>query len=163
MIFLYLTIYQPAERVNRKPLCAAGRFCYTVGKKGGDPMLGAIIGDIAGSVYEFSSIKTKEFPLFGDRRGHRCRFTDDSAMTLAVAGALLEAAEGGGELSAAAVRWVQRVGRKYPDAGYGGTFVRGSAGDGFSPAAAAAVSGSALRIFPFSSMDGTSVRLCFIP
>ncbi len=87
-------------------------------------MFGAIIGDIAGSVYEFSSIKTKEFPLFGDRRGHRCRFTDDSAMTLAVAGALLEAAEGGGELSAAAVRWMQRVGRKYPDAGYGGTFIR---------------------------------------
>ena len=87
-------------------------------------MLGAIIGDIAGSVYEFSSIKTKEFPLFGDWQGHGCRFTDDSAMTLAVAGALLEAAGEEGGLSACTVRWMQRVGRKYPDAGYGGTFRR---------------------------------------
>ena len=32
-------------------------------------MIGAIIGDIAGSVYEFGGIKTKDFPLFGDYRG----------------------------------------------------------------------------------------------
>ncbi len=87
-------------------------------------MIGAIIGDIAGSVYEFHSIKTKDFPLFGDYRGEKCRFTDDSAMTLAAAGALLEAAEEGGELSACAVRWMQKVGRRYPNAGYGGSFIR---------------------------------------
>ena len=87
-------------------------------------MFGAIIGDIAGSMYEFSSIKTKEFPLFGDWQGHRCRFTDDSVMTLAAAGALLEATGEGSGLSGCAVRWMQRVGRRYPNAGYGGTFVR---------------------------------------
>ena len=87
-------------------------------------MIGAIIGDIAGSVYEFGGIKTKDFPLFGDYRGEKCRFTDDSAMTLAAAGALLETAEEGGDLSACAVRWMQLVGRCYPNAGYGGTFVR---------------------------------------
>ena len=87
-------------------------------------MLGAIIGDIAGSVYEFGGVKTKDFPLFGDYRGEKCRFTDDSAMTLAAAGALLETADEGSELSANAVDWMQRVGRRYPDAGYGGTFVR---------------------------------------
>ena len=34
-------------------------------------MLGAIIGDIAGSVYEFGGIKTKDFPLFGDHGGQK--------------------------------------------------------------------------------------------
>ena len=69
-------------------------------------MLGAIIGDIAGSVYEFGGVKTKDFPLFGDYRGEKCRFTDDSAMTLAAAGALLETAEEGSDLSANAAGWV---------------------------------------------------------
>ena len=40
-------------------------------------MLGAIIGDIAGSVYEFNNIKSEDFPLLEDR----CFFTDDSVMT----------------------------------------------------------------------------------
>ena len=37
-------------------------------------MLGAIIGDIVGSVYEWHPIKTKDFPFFADN----CFFTDDS-------------------------------------------------------------------------------------
>ena len=48
-------------------------------------MLGAIIGDIVGSVYEWNNIKTKEFPLF--REG--CSFTDDTVMTIATADALM--------------------------------------------------------------------------
>lgn len=40
-------------------------------------MLGAIVGDIVGSVYEWHNIKTKEFPLFRDD----CFFTDDTVMT----------------------------------------------------------------------------------
>ena len=49
-------------------------------------MLGAIYGDIVGSVYEFNNIKTKEFALF-------CKgsdFTDDTVMTVAVANALMK-------------------------------------------------------------------------
>ena len=87
-------------------------------------MIGAIIGDIAGSVYEFDGIKTKDFPLLRPRRGVKCRFTDDSAMTLAIAGALLEASEEGKEPSDCAVRWMQQIGRRYPRAGYGGSFLR---------------------------------------
>ena len=45
-------------------------------------MLGAIVGDIVGSVYEWNNIKTKNFPLFRED----CFFTDDTVMTCAVAG-----------------------------------------------------------------------------
>ncbi len=48
-------------------------------------MLGAIIGDIVGSAYEFHNIKTKDFPLFSDRS---C-FTDDTILTCATAEWLL--------------------------------------------------------------------------
>ena len=44
-------------------------------------MLGAIIGDIVGSIYEFSNIKTKDFPLFGKH----CDYTDDSILAIATA------------------------------------------------------------------------------
>ena len=52
-------------------------------------MVGAIIGDIVGSKYEFRNIKTKEFPLIS--KG--CTFTDDTVMTVAVARAILTAME----------------------------------------------------------------------
>jgi ADP-ribosylglycohydrolase len=74
-------------------------------------MLGAIAGDVIGSVYERYPIKTTEFPLFHPA----CRFTDDTAMTIAVANAILEGADYAASLKA--------FGRKYPNAGYGGTFI----------------------------------------
>ena len=49
-------------------------------------MIGAIIGDIAGSTYEFHSIKTKDFPLFAPGSNA----TDDSLMSIAVASALMQ-------------------------------------------------------------------------
>ena len=48
-------------------------------------MMGAIVGDIVGSVYEWHNIKTKDFPLFRDD----CFFTDDTVMTCAVAEAVM--------------------------------------------------------------------------
>lgn len=53
-------------------------------------MIGAIVGDIVGSVYEWHNIKTKEFPLFQDR----CFFTDDTVMTIAVAEGLMRGGRG---------------------------------------------------------------------
>ena len=44
-------------------------------------MVGGILGDIAGSVYEFRNIKTKEFPFLTPQKG----YTDDSILTLATA------------------------------------------------------------------------------
>ncbi|HHU18615.1 MAG TPA: ADP-ribosylglycohydrolase family protein [Clostridiales bacterium] len=76
-------------------------------------MLGAIIGDIVGSVYEWNNIKTKDFPLFRDD----CFFTDDTVMTIAAADAIMN---GGGldDFIDAYKKW----GRLYPDSGYGGRF-----------------------------------------
>lgn len=76
-------------------------------------MLGAIIGDIVGSVYEFSNIKTKEFELFKPD----CRFTDDTVMTCAVADAIMN---GGSEKDF--ILSMKKYGRMYPHAGYGGRF-----------------------------------------
>ena len=75
-------------------------------------MLGAIIGDIAGSMYESKKyrIKTKDFPFFGKY----CRFTDDSVCTVAVADILLH--------DLPTVETMQKWCRRYPNAGYGGNF-----------------------------------------
>ena len=83
-------------------------------------MYGAILGDMIGSPYEFDkSPKKKEFPLFIPSS----RYTDDSAMTIAVAEALLDTLEKDREVrKEAMVRSMQKWGRKYPYAGYGGTF-----------------------------------------
>lgn len=76
-------------------------------------MLGAIIGDIVGSVYEWNNIKTKDFPLFSKK----CFFTDDTVMTIAVVNALLN---GGAEDNF--IDSMKQIGRLYPDSGYGGNF-----------------------------------------
>lgn len=73
-------------------------------------MLGAIIGDIVGSIYEFVPHKSKVFPLFSSRS----MFTDDTVMTLAVAEALLN---GGTEQDYIAA--MRRLGKLYLDCGYG--------------------------------------------
>ncbi len=78
-------------------------------------MMGAIIGDIVGSVYEWNNIKTKEFPLFQDK----CFFTDDTVMTIAVAEGLMNGGEKDDFIDA-----MKKYGRMYPDAGYGGRFGR---------------------------------------
>lgn len=83
-------------------------------------LMGAIGGDIAGSEYEFDPIKTKAFPLFSSR----CRFTDDTVMTLAVAKALVEsdAHENVEEFKKVLVETMHEFGRRYPKAGYGVRF-----------------------------------------
>ena len=83
-------------------------------------MYGAILGDIIGSPYEFErGPKSKEFPLFIPRS----RYTDDSVMTIAVAEALMETLDKPvWERRDAVIRSMQKWGRKYPKAGYGGRF-----------------------------------------
>lgn len=84
-------------------------------------MIGAILGDVVGSVYEFDNIRTKEFPLFDKE----CFFTDDTVMTVAVAEALLhfDKVRDTEEFKRVLVKTMHKYGRKYPDAGYGGRFL----------------------------------------
>ncbi len=83
-------------------------------------MIGAIIGDIAGSRFEWHNIKTKEFELLT----HRCSFTDDTVMSLAICEALMRSKTDYHDLSEQAVSCMQEVGRPYPGCGYGGHFRR---------------------------------------
>ena len=76
-------------------------------------MLGAIVGDIVGSVYEWGNIKTKDFPLFRED----CFFTDDTVMTCAVAEAIMNGGQKDDFIDA-----MKKYGRMYPDAGYGARF-----------------------------------------
>ncbi len=73
-------------------------------------MLGAIAGDVIGSVHEYISTKTTDFPLFDPR----CFFTDDSVMTIAVARAILTGQP--------YIEPVREIGRQFPHCGYGGHF-----------------------------------------
>ena len=81
-------------------------------------MLGALIGDICGSRFEWANNKSKQFRFFTPQ----CRPTDDSVMTLAVARALLQADGKPELLPEKAVAAMQELGRAYPRAGYGGRF-----------------------------------------
>lgn len=83
-------------------------------------MLGAIIGDIVGSRFEWHNIKSKDFPLFVPK----CRPTDDSIMTLAIAQAILSCGGDRTALAEKSVASMQELGRRYPYAGYGRWFLQ---------------------------------------
>jgi ADP-ribosylglycohydrolase len=98
-------------------------------------MLGAIAGDIIGSIYEFNNIKKTEFELFGPG----CTFTDDTVLSVALADSLLNGEPYPQKLKAYA--------RLYPYAGYGGSFrawVRSSSLEPYNSFG----NGSAMRVSP---------------
>ncbi len=101
-------------------------------------MLGAIAGDIVGSVYEWHNIKTKDFPLFRDD----CFFTDDTVMTCAVAEAVMNGGQKRDFINA-----MKKYGRMYPNAGYGGKFGTWLMSDGNEPYNSFG-NGSAMRVSP---------------
>lgn len=81
-------------------------------------MLGAIIGDIVGSRFEWNNHRSKDFEFLT----YKCFPTDDSIMSLAIAQAILVSKKNYSDLSKNAVECMQSVGRNYPDCGYGGSF-----------------------------------------
>lgn len=81
-------------------------------------MLGAIIGDIVGSRFEWNNNRSKQFEFLT----YKCSVTDDSIMSLAIAKALLESKEDYSDLSENAVKYMQGIGRHYPNCGYGVQF-----------------------------------------
>ena len=74
-----------------------------------DRVIGGIIGDIVGSVYEFDNYRAKDFELFADYHGHKCFVTDDSIMTLAICKAVMNS-KSVAELEQNAVRYMREVG-----------------------------------------------------
>jgi type I restriction enzyme M protein len=125
-------------------------------------MLGAIVGDIVGSRFQFSGYKSKEFELFG----YGCSVTDDSIMSLAVAKAIMEAAktrapnsrgydhEFHAALAGLTVKYMREIGRKYPDCGFGGMFYRWLFSDSPEPYNSFG-NGAAMRVSPagFAAAD----------
>ena len=82
-------------------------------------MVGAIVGDVVGSRFEFNNHKSKEFELFSPE----CFVTDDSIMTVAVMRAITMAKKGDyADLRKKTIRYMQKYGQRYPDAGYGRRF-----------------------------------------
>lgn len=107
-------------------------------------MLGAIIGDIVGSVYEFESDKTKDFELFTEES----RLTDDSMMTIAVGCACVKADLSDEEdFKSWVIYYMRKIGREFPSAGYGYHFFRWIKSD-FMGAYNSFGNGSAMRVSP---------------
>jgi len=84
-------------------------------------MIGALIGDTVGSVYEFHNIKTKEFPLINKYQ----TLTDDSIMTFAILDCLENNILDDRDIALTYKKWVNA----YPNRGYGGMFHRWAISD----------------------------------
>ncbi len=94
------------------------------------PIMGAIIGDISGSLYEWRNIKTRPTELLCDG----CRFTDDTVLTIAIAHGLMDilpelgldkteyTAQDENDIKLSLIKRVCEYCMMYPDAGYGGMF-----------------------------------------
>lgn len=82
-------------------------------------MVGAVVGDIIGSYYEFSPCKGEDFPLFSDKS----RFTDDTVMTLAVGLGIMQGCNNEEESREEIINNMHELGRAYFKAGYGMRFV----------------------------------------
>ncbi len=98
-------------------------------------MIGAIAGDIIGSVYEHFSIKTTDFELFHQAS----RFTDDTVLTVAVADCIMYGKD--------YTRTLKEYTRRYPDAGYGGNFFQWAFSENEEPYYSFG-NGSAMRVSP---------------
>jgi ADP-ribosylglycohydrolase len=131
-------------------------------------VIGAIIGDIVGSRFEFNNHRSKDFELFTDE----CEATDDSIMTLAVAKAIMETEkkmkpllsqrENNHEynllLESMAIKYMQEIGRKYPYCGYGGMFRHWVFSDNPKPYNSYG-NGAAMRISPVGFFAVTEYEL----
>ena len=117
-------------------------------------MLGAIIGDIVGSSFEFGMNKeiahSKKYLLIS----RYSNYTDDSVMTLAVADALMTAMPSKGQELAeekfenCVIKSMRYFGKKYPDAGYGGRFRSWLFSDKIPQPYNSFGNGSAMRVSP---------------
>jgi ADP-ribosylglycohydrolase len=121
-------------------------------------MLGAIIGDVIGSTYEWRNVKTTEFELFSSNSS----FTDDTVLTIAVADAILNKQSYKNPITdeiqsqKTYAYKLREYGKKYPDAGYGQMFIEWLSDPELKPYHSYG-NGSAMRVSPigfaFNSLD----------
>lgn len=106
-------------------------------------MIGAIIGDAAGSTFEFSCIKTRDIPLFAPGS----EITDDSLLSIAIANAFLLTMDNRDALQQTIVTEMRSIGRAYPYpmGGYGSNFFRWLMGSDTRPYGSQG-NGSAMRV-----------------
>jgi ADP-ribosyl-[dinitrogen reductase] hydrolase len=135
--------------------------------RGGNWVIGAIIGDIVGSRFEFNNHRDKDFELFTED----CRVTDDSIMTLAVAKAIMETEKiikpltGGYNsdyytlIEKMTIKYMQEIGRKYPNCGYGTMFSKWILSDDPQPYYSFG-NGAAMRISPVGFAARTESEAC---
>ncbi|WP_018143005.1 ADP-ribosylglycohydrolase family protein [Alloscardovia criceti] len=83
-------------------------------------MIGAIVGDIAGSRFEIKNYKAKDFEFLSDK----CRYTDDSVMSLAICEALLNSDADYSDLSEQAQNSMKNLVIQFPWKGYGQNFIQ---------------------------------------
>ena len=112
-------------------------------------MLGAIVGDIVGSVYEFDNHRSKDFPLFREDS----TFTDDTILSIATADALMHY-----EWDFAAK--YREYGKKYPSS-YGNSFLKWIHDDEAGPYDSFG-NGSAMRVSPISWFVNHDHRVMFL-
>jgi ADP-ribosylglycohydrolase len=103
-------------------------------------IIGAIIGDIVGSRFEFNNYRSTDFQFFNDK----CFFTDDTVMTIAVADWITNKSKTQKLISSYMREW----GRKYTNRGYGGMFCRWLFSRELLPAYNSFGNGSAMRVSP---------------
>ena len=113
-------------------------------------MIGAIIGDVVGSRFEFHNYLDKDFEFYN----RSCRFTDDTVMTCAIAQALMDSKPDYSDLSEKAVEAMQLIGRRYPNCGYGARFINWMFSNNPQPYNSYG-NGSAMRVSPvgFAARD----------
>ena len=108
-------------------------------------ILGAIAGDVIGSVYEFNNTRTTDFPLFK----RETTFTDDTVMTIAIADAILHNKD--------FAQTILDYGKRYPNRGYGTSFFKWLAHDTPAPPYNSWGNGSAMRVsavgFAYNDID----------
>ena len=108
-------------------------------------ILGAIAGDVIGSVYEFNNTRTTDFPLFK----RETTFTDDTVMTIAIADAILHNKD--------FAQTILNYGKRYPNRGYGTSFFKWLAHDTPAPPYNSWGNGSAMRVsavgFAYNDLD----------
>ena len=113
-------------------------------------MIGAIIGDVVGSRFEFNNFLSKDFKFLTPG----CCFTDDTVMTCSVAQGLMDSKPDYSDLSEKTIKAMQRIGRQFPNCGYGARFIHWMFSDDPQPYNSCG-NGSAMRISPvgFAARD----------